>query len=75
MMPRRAELDRFRIAGCTDSSWAWPAAFMGTNAARVAELGYTDEAEAKRLANMLDDVPSPARQITPPVAEVIARRS
>jgi SAM-dependent methyltransferase len=62
------------IVGRSDFTWAWPAAFMATNAARLAELDYIEPAEAEHLAGALDRAPPYARQITPLVVEVIARR-
>jgi len=55
-------------------TWQWPAAFMATNAARLAELGYLEEEEAARLATALDRAPPDALMVTPLVLEVIARR-
>lgn len=62
------------VVGRSDFTWAWPAAFMATNAARLAGLGYIDPVEAERLAGTLDRAPAQARQITPLVLEVVARR-
>jgi SAM-dependent methyltransferase len=62
------------IVGRSDFTWAWPAAFMATNAARLAELGYIEAAEAEHLTGALDRAPPYSRQITPLVVEVIARR-
>lgn len=56
-------------------TWAWPAAFMATNAARLAELGYVEAEEAGRLATALDRAAPDAWMITPLVVEVIARRA
>jgi SAM-dependent methyltransferase len=57
-----------------DFAWQWPAAFMATNAARLAELGYIGEEEAARLATALDRAPADALMVTPLVIEIIARR-
>jgi SAM-dependent methyltransferase len=62
------------IVGRGDFAWQWPAAFMATNAARLAELGYAGAEEAERLATALDRVPEGTRMITPLVVEVIARK-
>lgn len=58
-----------------DFAWAWPAAFMAVNAARLHELGYASAQEAARFARALDDGPADALMITPLVAEIIARRA
>jgi SAM-dependent methyltransferase len=63
-----------QIAGRSDFVWQWPAAFMATNAARLNELGYIEQAEAGQLATALDRAPPTARMVTPLVLEVIARR-
>ena len=55
-------------------AWQWPAAFMATNAGRLAELGYADAAEGARFATALDRSGPDAWMITPLVCEVIARR-
>ena len=62
------------IVGRGDFTWQWPAAFMATNAARLADLGYVSAEEAERLATSLDRVPEGTRMITPLVVEVIARK-
>jgi SAM-dependent methyltransferase len=62
------------IVGRGDFTWQWPAAFLATNAARLAELGYVGAEEAERLGTALDRLPEGARMITPLVVEVIARK-
>jgi SAM-dependent methyltransferase len=62
------------IVGRDDIVWQWPAAFLATNASRLAELGYVDAAGAERLATVLERAPPHAWMITPLVAEVIARK-
>jgi SAM-dependent methyltransferase len=62
------------IVGRKDLAWQWPASFMATNAARLAQLGYIDAPEAERLATTLDKAPATALMITPLVLELIARR-
>jgi SAM-dependent methyltransferase len=62
------------IVGRGDPAWQWPASFMGTNARRLAQLGYVDEREVEPLATIFDRAPASARIITPLVAEVIARK-
>lgn len=62
------------IVGRGDFAWRWPAAFMATNAARLAALGYVEAEEAERLAESLDRVPEGTRMITPLVVEVISRK-
>jgi SAM-dependent methyltransferase len=57
-----------------DFAWAWPAAFMAVNAARLQDLGYATAEEAGRFARALDDCPEQALMITPLVAQIIARR-
>jgi SAM-dependent methyltransferase len=57
-----------------DFVWQWPAAFMATGAMRLAELGYVDGEEARRMANALDRLPESAWMTTPLVLEVIARK-
>ena len=55
-------------------TWRWPAVFMATNAARLADLGYVEADEAKRMAVLLDD-PAPGTLMqTPLVLEIIARK-
>jgi SAM-dependent methyltransferase len=58
----------------SDFMWQWPAAFMGTNAKRLHELGYASLEEAERFATALERTDAEARMITPLVVEVIARR-
>jgi SAM-dependent methyltransferase len=58
----------------TSFVWEWPAAFMATGAARLAELGYVGDEEAGRLARALDADPD-AWMVTPLVVEIIARRA
>ena len=58
-----------------DFTWQWPAAFMATNAGRLAELGYASEEEAERFAATLERTDAHAWMITPLVVEVIARRA
>ncbi len=58
----------------TSFTWQWPAAFMATNAARLAELGYIAPHEAERVARTLENTEPSAWLITPLVVEVIARR-
>jgi SAM-dependent methyltransferase len=62
------------IVGRGDIYWQWPAAFLATNARRLAELGYVGDEEAERLATVLDRAAPGARMITPLVAEVVARK-
>jgi SAM-dependent methyltransferase len=57
-----------------DFVWQWPAAFIATGAARLAELGYVEAPEAERMANALDRLPERAWMTTPLVLEVIARK-
>jgi SAM-dependent methyltransferase len=57
-----------------DFVWEWPAAFMASGAARLAELGYVGSDEAERLGTALDRLPAGAWMITPLVPEVIARK-
>jgi SAM-dependent methyltransferase len=58
-----------------DFAWAWPAAFMAVNAARLHELGYASAEEAARFARALEDRPADTMMITPLVAEIVARRA
>jgi hypothetical protein len=62
------------VVGRQDFVWQWPAAFMATNAARLAELDYIGEEEVTRLGTALDRVPTHAVMVTPLVLEIIARR-
>lgn len=62
------------IAGRGDLLWEWPAAFLATNARRLAELGYADAEEAEGFTTLLDRAPASARMVMPLVVEVIARR-
>jgi SAM-dependent methyltransferase len=64
-----------RIVRRGDFAWAWPAAFMAVNAARLHELGYATAEEAARFARALDDCAEDALMVTPLVAEIIARRA
>jgi SAM-dependent methyltransferase len=63
-----------QIVRRSDFAWAWPAAFMAVNAARLHELGYATAQEAARFARALDGCPDDALMVTPLVAEIIARR-
>ncbi len=58
----------------SDFTWRWPAAFMAVNAARLHELGYADDDEARRFARALDESAQDRLMITPLVAEIIARK-
>jgi SAM-dependent methyltransferase len=62
------------IVGRGDDLWRWPAAFIATNAKRLAELGYVDSEEAGRLALALDNAAPGSRMVTPLVVEITARR-
>ena len=62
------------VARRSDFLWQWPAAFMATNARRLRELGYVDEAEAERLATALDRAGPHALMVTPLVIEIVARK-
>ena len=62
------------IVGPADFAWRWPAAFMASNAARLAELGYVEADEAEAMARALDAPPPGSLMITPLVAEIIARK-
>jgi SAM-dependent methyltransferase len=57
-----------------DFMWQWPASFMASGAARMAELGYVEAGEAARLATALDRRPEGSWMVTPLVLEVIARK-
>jgi SAM-dependent methyltransferase len=57
-----------------DFIWQWPAAFMATNAARLAELGYIEREEAALIATALERAPADALMVTPLVLEIIARK-
>jgi hypothetical protein len=59
----------------SDPVWQWPAAFMTTNAERLAELGYASAEEAERFATALGRAGPDAWMITPLVVEVITGRS
>lgn len=59
----------------SDPVWQWPAAFMTTNAERLAELGYASAEEAERFATALDRAGPDAWMITPLLVEVITGRS
>ena len=61
-----------RIVGREDAAWQWPASFIATGSARLAELGYATPEEAQRFATFLDRLPADTRMITPLVAEIIA---
>jgi SAM-dependent methyltransferase len=61
-----------RIVGREDAAWEWPASFIATGSARLAELGYATPEEAQRFATFLDRLPADTRMITPLVAEIIA---
>jgi SAM-dependent methyltransferase len=63
------------IVRSSDFAWRWPAAFMASNAARLAQLGYVERAEATAMATALDRLPPDTLMITPLVAEVIARKA
>lgn len=56
--------------------WRWPAAFVGTNLARLVELGRADRAWADRIEAELAaaEADPSSRVLTPLVAEVIARK-
>ena len=60
----------------TDFTWAWPEAFLRTNANRLIELGELSSVDAEAAINAFESVKSmPAgRMVTPIVLEVIARR-
>ena len=64
-----------QIVRRSDFAWAWPAAFMAVNGARLHELGYATAGEAARFASALDHCPEDALMVTPLVAEIIARRA
>jgi SAM-dependent methyltransferase len=57
-----------------DFVWEWPAAFMASGARRLAELGYIDADEAKRLAEALNGLSKGTWMATPLVLEIIALR-
>ena len=60
----------------TDFTWAWPEAFLRTNANRLIELGELSSDDAEAAITGFESVKSmPAgRMVTPIVLEVIARR-
>ncbi|MBV9932399.1 MAG: methyltransferase domain-containing protein [Alphaproteobacteria bacterium] len=62
------------IVGPADVTWRWPAAFMASNAARLAELGYLGAEEAGAMAGALEAVSPDTLMITPLVAEIVARK-
>jgi hypothetical protein len=62
------------VARKGDFIWRWPASFMASGAARLAELGYVEPAEAERLATALDRLPAGSWMTTPLVLEVIAKK-
>ena len=63
------------IARRGEPFWQWPAAFLATNARRLAELGYVSGEEADKLAGALGRAAPGAMMMTPIVAEVIARKA